>query len=97
MIVTTHTGARAYEARGVPSERILVAPNGVDVNRFAVAESKESIRSSLGLPNNKTIVAYSGHLYKEKEDRKIKKIFLIKNVLKAPESQLSMSEIKNVK
>lgn len=71
MIVTTHTGARAYEARGVPSERILVAPNGVDVNRFAVAESKESIRSSLGLPNNKTIVAYSGHLYKEKGSREL--------------------------
>jgi glycosyltransferase involved in cell wall biosynthesis len=64
MVVTTHAAARAYESRGVPLEKILVAPNGVDVKRFALSGSKESLRTSLGLPRDKTVVGFSGHLYK---------------------------------
>ncbi|MFX0210221.1 MAG: glycosyltransferase [Candidatus Hodarchaeota archaeon] len=64
MVVTTHAGARAYEARGAPPERMLVAPNGVEAQRFFLSRSKATIRTSLGLPRSKTIVGFSGHLYK---------------------------------
>lgn len=63
MVVTTQAGAKAYEDRGVPRERILIAPNGVDVRRFALLESRDVIRRSLRLPKARTIVGFSGHLY----------------------------------
>jgi glycosyltransferase involved in cell wall biosynthesis len=64
MVVTTHAGARAYEAMGVPQERMLVAPNGVDVKRFLLSGSRVALKNSFGLPKSKTIVGFCGHLYK---------------------------------
>ena len=63
MVVTTRATARAYEERGVPPERLLVAPNGVDVQRFMPVTSVAALRGSLGLPQSKTIVGFCGHLY----------------------------------
>ena len=64
MVVTTEAAARAYEAKGVPAERIRVAPNGVALKRFTFSGSKESMRKSIGLPIEKTVVGFSGHLYR---------------------------------
>jgi glycosyltransferase involved in cell wall biosynthesis len=41
-----------------------VAPNGVALKRFTFSGSKESMRKSIGLPIEKTVVGFSGHLYK---------------------------------
>ena len=49
---------------GLPSERILVAPDGVDLSEFNnVQSSKKELREQLGLPMNKNIIMYTGHLY----------------------------------
>jgi glycosyltransferase involved in cell wall biosynthesis len=48
---------------GVPQEKILVVPNGVDVGFFSDVESKAFSRRLVGLPQDKKIVLYSGHLY----------------------------------
>ncbi|MBU1179361.1 glycosyltransferase family 4 protein [Patescibacteria group bacterium] len=48
---------------GVQKEKILVAPNGVDINFFNVEKSKEDCRALLGLPKDKKIILYTGHLY----------------------------------
>jgi len=48
---------------GVPQEKILAAPNGVDVGFFLAAGNKDCCRHYAGLPENKKIVLYSGHLY----------------------------------
>lgn len=42
---------------------LLVAPNGVDLQRYAKLPNPKSARKSLGLPDNFT-AGYSGHLYK---------------------------------
>ncbi len=55
--------ARRYEEFGLPSEKILVAPDGVDMDTFAHPLSKTEARDVLGLPQEKTIAAYVGHLY----------------------------------
>jgi len=55
--------ARRYKAHGLPSEKILVAPDGVDLDAFASPLSREEARLVLGLPLGKPIAAYVGHLY----------------------------------
>ncbi len=52
--------------KGVPEGRMLVAPDGVNLERFTHAESKALSRERLGLPKGKHIVLYSGHLYARK-------------------------------
>lgn len=48
---------------GVQKERILIAHNGVDIDFFSAAGDKISCRRYVGLPEDKTIILYSGHLY----------------------------------
>lgn len=51
-IATTEAIAMEFEAQGLDTMRVRRIPNGVDTDTFApvVAEEKEAIRSSLGLP-----------------------------------------------
>ena len=46
-----------------PSEKILVAPDGVDLETFDIDISREDARQKLGLPIDKKITLYTGHLY----------------------------------
>jgi glycosyltransferase involved in cell wall biosynthesis len=41
---------------GVPQERIHVVPGGVDVDRFAIARSRDACRRALGWPEGRPIV-----------------------------------------
>ncbi len=52
---------KALEALGI--SRLMLAPNGVDLEAFRNAPEKNVARESLGLPIDKKIVLYSGHLY----------------------------------
>ncbi|WP_242355947.1 glycosyltransferase family 4 protein [Anaeromyxobacter sp. SG64] len=54
-------------AAGVPPERILSIPNGVDLERFrpAAAEERAALRRALGLPAG-PLVVYAGRLSPEK-------------------------------
>lgn len=47
-------------AAGFPAEKILVAPNGVDLSVFSGAEPKEELRKTLNLPRVAKIIAYIG-------------------------------------
>lgn len=49
--------------KSMRKDEILVAPDGVDIEQFSINEDKMSLRESLGLPKNKQIVLYTGHLY----------------------------------
>ncbi len=53
-----------YEDRGVPTEIISVAPDGVDLSDYeqAFALGKDGSRAMLGLPKEKKIVAYVGKM-----------------------------------
>jgi len=54
---------RLTEVFGVPAERLMYVPNGVDLSEFAVTQSPREAREKLGLPQNATIVLYSGQLF----------------------------------
>src|SRR3989344_745553 len=51
---------------GVPTEKIHIAPSGVDLNEFKIALSQEEARTKLGLQLDKKTIVYTGHLYKWK-------------------------------
>ena len=56
--------AGEYRAAGIPPERLLEIPNGVDTREFhpASPEEKQALREKLELPRNATIVVYTGRL-----------------------------------
>lgn len=43
--------------------RTLVAPNGVDLEAFLIKEGEEELRKNFGLPLDRKIAMYVGHLY----------------------------------
>ncbi len=51
---------------GVPSNKIVVIPDGVDLEKFDINVSQTASRKRLNLPLNKRIILYTGHLYKWK-------------------------------
>lgn len=50
----------------INSKKIIVTPDGVDLDKFQVLESKNKIRQQLNLPLDKKIILYTGHFYKWK-------------------------------
>ena len=48
---------------GMDPQRVLVAPDGVNLKRFEDLPTKTQARRSLGMPENGIIVAYIGHFY----------------------------------
>lgn len=44
----------------------MVAPNGVDLEKFEIKKSVRKLREELSLPKEKKVVMYVGHLYKWK-------------------------------
>lgn len=51
---------------GLPERKILVAPDGVDLEKFELGISKAEARKESGLPLDKKIILYAGHLYEWK-------------------------------
>jgi len=47
----------------VSADKIVVHPNGIDLNQFAITASKEEMRKILNLPIGCRIVLYSGRFY----------------------------------
>lgn len=61
LIVITEGLRREFEKVGF--KNILVAPDGVDLEEFALNVSQEEARKKVSLPLDKKIVMYTGHLY----------------------------------
>lgn len=55
--------ADIYLGEGLPPEKLVVAHNGVDLERYAHLPSKDEARQKLGLPLDKDIICYSGNIY----------------------------------
>ena len=51
---------------GFQENNLLVAPDGVDLAEFDITISKEEAREKIGLPQNKKIIMYAGHLFEWK-------------------------------
>lgn len=55
-----------YQQQGVLGSRMIVCPDGVNLERFAITESRHECRVKLSLPQDKKIALYAGHLYARK-------------------------------
>ncbi len=62
IVVISKATGESFVAVGVPREKIVVAPDGVDLDAFAHPESKEAARSRLGLPQDRKVVLYVGRV-----------------------------------
>ena len=63
LIVITNKLKALYTELGIPEDKISVARDGVDLQRFREETDKEKAREELGLPIDKQIVCYTGHLF----------------------------------
>ena len=66
IVVITQKLKELFVKRGMPENKILVAPDGVDVKMFDIQVTQLEARKKLNLPLDKKIVLYTGHLYKWK-------------------------------
>lgn len=62
IVVLTHAAKKWYAEKGVAIEKLVVAPDGIDLAQFAHPESKASSRTRLGLPQDKKIALYIGRV-----------------------------------
>lgn len=53
-----------YLNLGLPKDKLIVAPNGVDLERFHSVPSREEARRLIGLEGHNQIVCYSGNSYR---------------------------------
>lgn len=49
--------------KGFSASRILVAPDAVDLEQFAIDLTKDQARNNLSLPKDKKLIVYTGNLY----------------------------------
>lgn len=63
IVAITHGLRDELVERGVPPEKIIVAPDGVDLKRFAPGVPKEDARKTLSLPPKERIALYTGQLF----------------------------------
>jgi glycosyltransferase involved in cell wall biosynthesis len=66
IVSTTKIIKKEFIRSGFAAEKIIVAPNSVELKDFDLSVSQIYIREQLKIPQNKTIVLYAGHLYKRK-------------------------------
>jgi glycosyltransferase involved in cell wall biosynthesis len=66
IIAITQGLKNLFIKKGMSADKILVAPDGVDLEKFNISLNKEECRKKLNLPLDKKIVLYTGHLYKWK-------------------------------
>lgn len=66
LVVITQKLKNLFVEKGILPERILVAPDGVDITMFDIKCSASSAKAKLNLPQDKKAVLYAGHLYEWK-------------------------------
>lgn len=66
LVVITHRLKERYVEAGVPTEKVLVTPDGVDLARFEPPMDRTEARRQLGLSAQSKIVCYTGHLFEWK-------------------------------
>jgi glycosyltransferase involved in cell wall biosynthesis len=60
IFVVSDVERRNLEERGVPAEKIIVNPNGVDVERFRPGVGGEETRRELGIRDNEVVAGFVG-------------------------------------
>jgi glycosyltransferase involved in cell wall biosynthesis len=63
IVTITHHLKALYNQVGISPEKILVAPDGVDLHRFSDLPEKQEARQLHGIPEEGILIGYTGHLY----------------------------------
>lgn len=63
LVVISNALKEVYIKQGVAREKVLVAPDGVGMKAFAALDAREQARRVLGMPLDRKIICYTGHLY----------------------------------
>lgn len=63
LVVISNGLKEYYKSLGISENKIFVAPSGVDLEKFSIETSKQDARRATGLPQDKKIILYTGHLY----------------------------------
>lgn len=66
IIVISEGLKKKFVEKGYPAAKILVAPDAIDPAEFDIPESQEEARVKLGLPTDRKIAMYVGHLFEWK-------------------------------
>jgi len=66
IIVITQKLKDFFIEKRIDADKILVVPDGVDLEKFNIKDSQGEYRRKLNLPLDKKIVLYTGHLYEWK-------------------------------
>ncbi|KND48430.1 MAG: teichuronic acid biosynthesis glycosyltransferase TuaC [Parcubacteria bacterium C7867-005] len=64
--VTKYYGEELIKDFGLPREKLIVESDAADVEKFDISITKIEAQQKLGLPTDKKIVLYKGHLYDRK-------------------------------
>jgi len=62
IIVVTQKIKELFTKEGLSAKKILVAPDGVDIEEFDISQSQRECRQKLNLPLDKKIIGYVGQL-----------------------------------
>lgn len=63
IVVITKQLKKLIVELGIDENKIVVCPDGVDLEQFNLNESKKECRKKLNLPIDKNIILYTGHLF----------------------------------
>jgi glycosyltransferase involved in cell wall biosynthesis len=66
VVISENLRRIARELWRVPEERLHFVPNGIEVERFRVADGNAALRERLGIPRSALVVGAVGHLRPEK-------------------------------
>lgn len=66
VVTVTEYLREQYAALGVPERKVRVWPDAVDPAAFAAAPPRDEARRRFGLPLDRPVAVYCGHLYEEK-------------------------------
>jgi len=66
IVTITQNLKKLFLEKGIAQDKLLVAPDGVDIGMFNIEYSRNEARRKLGLALDGKIILYTGHLYKWK-------------------------------
>jgi len=75
-VVLTSAMKKILLAKGIDEQKILVAPDAVDLKSFEINKSKEVLRRELGFEENSKLVTYVGRLESMGADKGINDLLL---------------------
>jgi glycosyltransferase involved in cell wall biosynthesis len=66
VIALSRVEAEQYRAMGVPEEKIVIIPNGIDISEYAELPPKGVFKKKFSIPEDRKIILYLGRIHKIK-------------------------------